>query len=142
MLRQDIVWFPTSGVLVRGSATGELLDAGFAIDGDVLPVTVTTDDVGVFLGGNELANLVSFVGESFVGVVVTFATPRSGPTIVVGEISRRKVASDSLKVRKNHSFCCLPQMLFSGPSGMVLGLRKSRPSTSQICRSLPQRIVR
>ena len=50
MLRQDIVWFPTSGVLVRGSATGELLDAGFAIDGDVLPVTVTTDDVGVFSG--------------------------------------------------------------------------------------------
>mgnify|MGYP000040412669 CR=1 FL=1 len=73
VLRLDIAFFPASGVLVRGGAAGELLDAGFCIDGNILPVTVATEDVGVYLGGNELANVVSFVGESFIGVGVTFA---------------------------------------------------------------------
>ena len=41
-----------------------------------------------------------------------------------------------IKVSFSHANCFWPQSTFSGPSGAALALRKSRPSTSQICRRL------
>jgi len=66
----------------------------------------------------------------------------SGPTIAVGLIRTRNVASLSRIERLSHSFCSLPQSVFCGPSGASLGLRKSRPSVSQIWSPLPHRTVR
>ena len=52
---------------------------------------------------------------------LSFLLVRSGPTSGVGLISTRNVASDSSTVRLNHSFCSVPQIVFSGPSGILFG---------------------
>jgi hypothetical protein len=67
---------------------------------------------------------------------------RSGPTIGVGLMITFHVASLSFSVWNNHRFCSAPQIVFFGPSVIVFGERKSRPSVSHTCRYLPQRKVR
>lgn len=58
------------GVFVGGGAAGELFDTGLGIDRYVLPMPISADDIHVVLRGDEGADLVTFVSEALVGMVV------------------------------------------------------------------------
>ena len=44
-----VLFAETRCVLVGRGATGELLDTGLGINGDILPMTITANDIHVFL---------------------------------------------------------------------------------------------
>ena len=65
----------TSGMFIGRRSAGILANAGFGIERDILPVPVTADHKHVFLGGDEVTDLVAFVSEALVGVIVIHTTP-------------------------------------------------------------------
>ena len=65
----------SGGVLVGCRSTGILAHPGFGIARDILPVPVATDHEHVFLGGDELTQLVAFVSKSLIGVIIVLAAP-------------------------------------------------------------------
>src|SRR5690606_26627279 len=73
---------------------------------------------------------------------LSFFCGRSGPTMGVGLIKILQAASDSLKVRLNHSICSLPHIDFWGPSCIAFADLYSRTSINHICSALPHRNVR
>ncbi len=76
-----VVFAEAGCVLVRRGATGELSDAGSGVDGDVLPMTVTADDVHILLRSDEGADLVALMREALVGVAVhSRQTPCRSPS--------------------------------------------------------------
>ena len=63
---------PAAGVLVAGGTAGVFAHAGLRVDAQILPMTVAANDDHVFLFRDERAQLIPFVGENFVGMIVAF----------------------------------------------------------------------
>ena len=61
-----------AGVFVRGGAAAELVEAGFGVDGVVLPVAVAADgdDVAIEVILEEVTDFGAFVSKADVGVVI------------------------------------------------------------------------
>src|SRR3954463_15373770 len=66
-----------AGVLVAAGAAGEFVQSGFGMNRVILPVAVATDSEEIVrhVFVRPTAELVSFVAESGIGVVVVLARP-------------------------------------------------------------------
>ena len=133
-----------SGVLVAGRSAGKFPETGRLVDRQVLPMPVAAADEEVveLVLQSPIAEVAPLESKRPFEWLSFLPLRRSGPTIGVGLINTRKLASLARIVRFNHSICLVPQIVFDGPSGIELADRYNRPSTNQICRSRPQRIVR
>jgi hypothetical protein len=58
-----IALLPPSCVLVAGGSAGKLVDSFFRMNGVILPMPVSTDDIGMLLGGQEFTNSIPLVTE-------------------------------------------------------------------------------
>ncbi len=75
MFRHEHIIAPATGVFVACRSAGILSDAGFIIPGNILPVPVATNDIHVFLSGDKLSYLISFMRKVFVGIIIMLAQP-------------------------------------------------------------------